>query len=293
MFGAGSSHDYRNRRPVLLLDLDGTIFPTDLVDEQIVVTALRGAGIVDPRVADAFREVKDRLHDRRAYYLYSATGPELDRLVRETARACGSKLGADACRAGVQALKGALADVHTVRLFSGYVEVLRDLRANGVAVYIVTAGRRREQLAKVAGLGLSDLVPPERVLVSEGDYRRGRAKDTRFYARVVASIHRDPDRPAPHLDSIRDPIGEARELLASTTYTFYMVGDHPHIDVENYLKLLPEESIALRAIRIRRGKWRKRVPASPEHMAVENLNQARLIVYSNHGIQSTVFPPGI
>lgn len=293
MFGAGASHDYRNRKPVLLLDLDGTVFPTDLVDDQIVLAGLRGAGVDDPRATQAFRGVKDRLYDAKKYYLYSATDAELERVLRATAEGCARKLGADACRAGLAALRAALADAKKVRLFSGYIEVLRDLRDHGVAIYIVTAGREREQLAKVAGLGLSDIVPPGRVLVSEGDYRRGRAKDTRFHARVIASVHRDPERPGPQMKLVRAAIREARSRLATTPYTFYMVGDHPRIDVENFLRLVPEDTTALRAIRVRRGKWRTRVPASPEHMAVENLNHARLIVYSNHGIQSTVFPPGV
>lgn len=295
MFGAGASHSYRNRKPVLLLDLDGTLLPTEFIAEQIVVAAARaaGSGVPADRMAAAFREVQNRLFDANRYFLHSGSQSELARILRQTLGACAMRPTRACLADGVSRMKRLLADARMVRPFSGYLDVLRDLRRHGVALYVVTAGRKREQIAKVRALGLERLIPEGRVFVSEGSYRQGRAKDTPFHAGVICAIHRDPVRPARLLPRIRNPIGEARRRLATSPYTFYMVGDHPRIDVENFLRLVPEDTTALRAIRVRRGKWRTRVPASPEHMAVENLNHARLIVFSNHGIQAQVFPPGV
>lgn len=300
--GSGVSHDYSNRKPIALIDLDGTLMPTDRILDHLVSTALdamtkHGVSASQEILPGALKRAKDKLRENNKFFLYSGNAKDRKLFLRELLSECKISVPekdlSQALNAGVKAFSSALKRSEVIRPFAGYREIIEDMLSKGVKIYVVTAGRRREQIAKVTAIGLHDLIPPERVLVSQGNYSKGKAKNPAFYAKVIAAVHEKPENPATILNKLRSPKALAKKHLANNLTTVYMIGDHPVIDVKNFLSLAEKGTASLRSIRIKRGKWKERIPASEEHLAAENLNHVRLMIFSNHGIQGEVFPHGL
>jgi putative hydrolase of the HAD superfamily len=157
----------------VLFDLDGTLFDRDSAVRDLFAAQYRAfqgvlGGVEPERYVERLLELDDHGHaDKRTVF---------GRLVRE--------LGLD------NALGDALTE-HFREVYSKFgapfpdaLATLRELRARGIALALVTNGRTDTQAAKVSRLGLEPLLDATLISESEGL----RKPDRRIFERALARI---------------------------------------------------------------------------------------------------------
>jgi putative hydrolase of the HAD superfamily len=163
----------------VLFDLDGTLFDRDAAVREVFAAQYRAfqgvlGGVEPERYVERLLELDDHGHgDKRTVF---------GRLVRE--------LGLDS----------ALGDVLTEHFrevypkfgapFPDALPTLRELRARGIALAVVTNGRADTQAAKVSRLGLEPLLDATLISESEGL----RKPDRRIFERALARIGVAPEQ---------------------------------------------------------------------------------------------------
>jgi putative hydrolase of the HAD superfamily len=162
----------------VLFDLDGTLFDRDSAVRDLFAAQYRAfqgvlGGVEPERYVERLLELDDHGHaDKRTVFA---------RLVRE--------LGLDS------ALGDALTE-HFREVYSKFggpfpdaLATLRELRARGIALALVTNGRTDTQAAKVSRLGLEPLLDATLISESEGL----RKPDRRIFERALARIGVAPE----------------------------------------------------------------------------------------------------
>jgi putative hydrolase of the HAD superfamily len=162
----------------VLFDLDGTLFDRDAAVREVFEAqcrAFQGAlgGVEPERYVERLIELDDHGHaDKRTIY---------GRLVRE--------LGLDSALGDV--LTEHFREVYPTfgAAFPDALATLRELRARGIALAIVTNGRADTQAAKVSRLGLEPLLDATLISESEGS----RKPDRRIFERALSRIGVAPE----------------------------------------------------------------------------------------------------
>lgn len=219
------------RISTVVFDLDDTLF--DCFRQRVLQAhryacgAMLKAGLRRPRGRQPSAESLYRL--RRELFRQN---PELETLDLRLCHAIGLS-GAAARRAAKTGQHAYFSfPVGPLHLFADTLPALRRLRASGVDVFILTAGVRRIQLAKVKRLGLDRSPAVRRILCTGVPGGRGKKKPLRSIAR------RAPSR---------------MEVL--------VVGDRPDSEIR------AANELGLWTVRRRGGEFARRPARSPEERA--------------------------